>query len=188
MASRLAKDLAQVAWASRTSSRTDRLLLSLAFRDRSFCTTQGHDGKDRDVSLAGVFASLREASSKSREVVELNLANSDDMTCLNVMCAKLGDPCLCRVSVVLSKLKNLQKLDISGNGLTELPTEALVDLRSLRIINIAGNPLQTFPEALGSIPNLEEVAMDAALRQRYAKEWIRMQHDNPGVRFSIVEV
>ena len=155
----------------------------------------------------GVFYSLKRASAKSKEVVELNLSASDDLTCLNVMCSKLGEPCLCRASVVLGKFKNLEKLDISRNRLTALP-ESLDQLERLKSLNIANNPLEgNLPKEVGKLLlNREgegegegegeakvelEMVLDPWLWEKHEDQWIKLkskqeEEENKHISFRIV--
>lgn len=51
----------------------------------------------------------------------LELAGSQDVVCKNIMCEHVGDACPCRLSLVLERLPNLQRLNIASNGLKSLP-------------------------------------------------------------------
>jgi Leucine-rich repeat (LRR) protein len=94
---------------------------------------------------------------------ELDLASSSDLVCTNIICEKVGDPCICRLSHALERLtglvslrlsgnrltalpasigglENLEHLDASNNDITELPC-TLGDLRCLKTLNVSGNPV-----------------------------------------------
>lgn len=138
-------------------------------------------GDDDAPAASPPFRSLKAAAREARAVEALDLAGSEELVCLNVMCAKLGEPCLCRTSVVLGRLRNLRRLDLSCNRLTALP-EALAGLPRLAFLNVAGNPLEPFPALLREMGGLEEVVVDSALLRKYAAEWRRLRAGGVGVR------
>ena len=53
----------------------------------------------------------------------------------------------------LSELKNLRKIDLSGNPLTVIPN-ALLQLQSLEFLSVVGIGLSEIPEAVGQLANL----------------------------------
>lgn len=57
---------------------------------------------------------------------------------------------------VLAKCPNLQYLNLSYMGLTELPA-SIGDLKSLKHLRLGNNPLTTLPESLYSLPALEHL-------------------------------
>ena len=85
---------------------------------------------------------------------ELNLASSSDLTCTNIICEKVGDPCICRLSHALERLKNLVSLDLSGNRLTALPASIGL-LKHLEILNASNNDLRELPSTLHDLPCLQ---------------------------------
>jgi Leucine-rich repeat (LRR) protein len=155
-----------------------------------FASTKVSDSeKEEKEEERGVFHSLKRASAKSKQVVELNLSASDDFTCLNIMCSKLGEPCLCRASVVLGKFKNLEKLDISRNRLATVP-ESLHQLERLESLNIANNPLESFPEELMLKLKQQQMeitlVLDKDLWGRYERDWLKWGKKNNNISFRIV--
>ncbi|CAM9473744.1 unnamed protein product [Ascophyllum nodosum] len=133
-----------------------------------------------------VARSLKDAAKFGSATTSLLLRSSEDLVCRNLMCAKLGGACVCKLAVHLSRLGGLRELDIaenglgmlpesvfqlpelehldiSGNGLTALPptVAALANLRTLRLSN---NILTELPRELGSLPRLQEVHVDGNIR------------------------
>ena len=53
------------------------------------------------------------------------------------MCSKLGEACLCRLAVHLSRLSGLRELDVAENDLGILP-EPVFELPELETLDISG--------------------------------------------------
>ena len=104
----------------------------------------------------------------------LELRASEDLVCLNALCAKLGEACGCRLSVVLGRLAALETLDLSRNGLRSLPTEEFGRLKRLRALNLAHNPLEEFPAGLAAAPALRELRVDRRTFKAFRAEWPRL--------------
>ena len=104
----------------------------------------------------------------------LELRASEDLVCLNALCAKLGEACGCRLSVVLVRLAALETLDLSRNGLRSLPTEEFGRLQRLRALNLAHNPLEEFPAGLAAAPALRELRVDRRTFEAFRAEWPRL--------------
>ncbi|KAH9110332.1 hypothetical protein LEN26_013784 [Aphanomyces euteiches] len=123
---------------------------------------------------------VREAAMHMGAVRELILRQSEDLLCRNLMCERVGDACMCRLSIVLEKLPNLTTLDVSANRLPALPPsvfqlgrlEELVlaknqlgddvfkdmhNFQRLRRVDLSNNQLTTVPSALAELPNLEMI-------------------------------
>lgn len=111
----------------------------------------------------------------SRATRLLDLSASAELVCDNMMCAKVGELCLCKFSIALAKISHiselrlnsngmdrwpevwritgLQKLDVSNNRLESLPTE-LLQLSMLEELRISDNQLTSLPEGLAKMPRL----------------------------------
>jgi Leucine-rich repeat (LRR) protein len=106
-----------------------------------------------------------------------------------MMCAKVGELCLCKFSIALAKIGHiselrlqgngmdrwpevwripgLQKLDVSGNRLESLPTEIL-KLSMLEELRISDNQLASLPAELATMPRLR--LLDARNNRLKAKD------------------
>mmetsp|Transcript_29622 Transcript_29622/g.73388 ORF Transcript_29622/g.73388 Transcript_29622/m.73388 type:complete len:143 (-) Transcript_29622:945-1373(-) len=135
-----------------------------------------------------VARSLIEAN-RTPNLKALDLRGSADLLCVNMMCEKVGDPCICRLSRVLEKngselrslclagnkltqlpssvfeLPHLQVLDLSGNMLEEIPAE-VVKLKSLKVIDVTNNPIKGIPKSVAkSFYGTTEIRWDGAAAQ-----------------------
>ena len=81
------------------------------------------------------------------------MAASTDLICTNIICEKVGDPCICRLSFALERLKNLTSLNLSCNKLTALPA-SIGSLRSLERLDISENDLAELPPSLSELQAL----------------------------------
>lgn len=87
---------------------------------------------------------------------ELWLDQSPDLRCINLMCSKVGEPCICRLHVVLDKLSNLEVLSLASNELTSLPT-ALWERSALQKLDLSNNQLTEIPAEILKLQQLQEV-------------------------------
>lgn len=99
-------------------------------------------------------ASLGQAVRNAATVETLSLEASPDLLCMNLMCEKVGDPCICRLSVVLEKLHQLEGLNLSGNKLISLP-DSIGQLQRLRYLDLSNNKLHTLPKSIQYLKQLE---------------------------------
>ena len=90
----------------------------------------------------------------------LTLSAAEDLICNNLMCEKLGDPCVCKLSVALNRMKILERLDLSNNRLVTVP-EAICtsQLPHLSYLNLANNSLSSVPAELFKMPSLKVRAL-----------------------------
>ena len=85
---------------------------------------------------------------------ELNLASSFDLICTNIICEKVGDPCICRLSHALERLKDVVSLNLSGNRLTALPA-SIGSLKNLEVLDASDNELRELPHTMGDLCSLQ---------------------------------
>lgn len=85
----------------------------------------------------GVARSLKDAGRLTGKTTSLLLRASEDLVCRNLMCAKVGEACVCRLAVTLGRLPGLRKLDIANNELRVLPA-SVFELTSLEHLDISG--------------------------------------------------
>lgn len=84
-----------------------------------------------------IARSLKDAARLGSATTSLLLRRSEDLICQNLMCAKLGGACVCRLAVHLSRLGNLRELDIAENGLGILP-DPVFELPNLEHLDVSG--------------------------------------------------
>lgn len=95
-----------------------------------------------------IARSLKDAARLGSATTSLLLRKSEDLVCRNMMCAKLGDACVCRLAVHVSRLGGLRQLDIAENELGALP-ESVFELPGLAGLDISG-VYQSFCKESGS--------------------------------------
>lgn len=103
-------------------------------------------------------STLAEAVRNAARVRVLDLQASVDLQCRNLLCAKVGEACLCRLSLVLEKLVKVECVDLSCNGLDTLP-EGLWKLTNLKELNVSHNKLPFLDEGIGQIKSLVSVSV-----------------------------
>ena len=96
-------------------------------------------GATRAACCHRMRVALTLAESVKSRLPGLKLTGSSELICLNMMCDKVGQTCLCRLSMVLDRLQHLQHLDLSGNQLDRLPE--VWHLRGLKTLDVSDNNL-----------------------------------------------
>lgn len=86
----------------------------------------------------------------------LDLDRSPDLVCHNIVCEKVGEPCICRLSRVLESVHNLQWLSLSGNNLPSLP-DSLCNLSELQYLDVHQNCLSTLPDNIAGLQSLRHI-------------------------------
>lgn len=127
-----------------------------------------------------VARSLRDVARDGKAVQELLLPNSDDLVCRNIMCEFVGSSCACRLALVLERVPQLERMDLSNNQLRLLPdpvfaltklthldvsqnaltslSERIQELTALEVLDLRHNQLMQLPEqALDALPKLREI-------------------------------
>mmetsp|Transcript_22152 Transcript_22152/g.30803 ORF Transcript_22152/g.30803 Transcript_22152/m.30803 type:complete len:168 (+) Transcript_22152:157-660(+) len=97
--------------------------------------------------------SLKDAILMGSKVKVLNLMKSEDLVCMNLMCEKVGDPCICRLSRALERTPNLKHLNLSGNRLSQLP-DIIWNLKDLQTLDLSDNLLESRPPKISLLQNL----------------------------------
>ena len=98
--------------------------------------------------------SISQASRQCESVSSLDLRQSPDLLCVNLLCEKVGDPCICRLSRVLEKLSSLTHLNLSSNQLISLPG-SIGQLTHLQKLDLSHNKLQTLPGTMQQLTQLK---------------------------------
>ena len=119
-----------------------------SFSSTSFTLNVGKDAlNDNDIKQQKLGSkkqnvyisnSLAEATRHGKKCETLKLSKSEDLICKNIMCEKLGEPCICRLARCLSFTPNVVDIDLSDNGLTNLP-DTIYSLQKLQKIDLKGN-------------------------------------------------
>lgn len=101
-------------------------------------------------------SSLAEATRMASKLEALELKASPDLICSNLMCEKVGEPCVCRLALLLWRAPNLVALDLSDNRLKELP-DNLWSLSRLESLDVSGNglPAADVKEKAATLPSLK---------------------------------
>lgn len=102
-------------------------------------------------------STLAEAVRNAARVRVLDLQASVDLQCRNLLCAKVGEACLCRLSLVLENLVKVECVDLSCNGLDALP-EGLWKLTNLKELNVSHNKLPFLDDGIGQLRSLVSVS------------------------------
>ena len=97
--------------------------------------------------------SLSQAVRQAETVDSLDLQQSPDLLCVNLLCEKVGDPCICRLSRVLERLQHLQRLNLANNQLISLP-ESVGQLSQLRYLDLSHNKLTGLPDTMQHLRQL----------------------------------
>lgn len=105
-----------------------------------------------------VFSSLHDAALNSDAVRRLDLSNSAQLQCNNLLCDQVGGPCICRLSRVLENVCSIEALNLRGNALTELPP-SLWSLSNLTHLDISDNRLSILPPAVGRLTRLQSLTV-----------------------------
>ena len=121
-----------------------------------------HNEKGGAPRLGSFLQMSRWATSLSQALREratgLRLRNSKELICHNYMCEKVGETCLCQLSMVLSRMRDLRHLDLSSNRLSQLPEVWL--LPQLESLDVSENRLTTLPEQLATMPSLQRIRLE----------------------------
>jgi len=88
----------------------------------------------------------------------LRLEASPELRCTNLMCEKVDEACVCRLSRVLERLPGLQSLYLARNRLEELPA-SLWEATALRHLDLSANRLRQLPGGVRKLVSLETLAL-----------------------------
>ena len=122
------------------------------------------------------------------DAVNLDLSQAKALTCHNMMCEHVGEPCGCRIAAFLERrsfpkletlslrgaglravpdavlrLPLLRELDLSRNELLRALPDDLAALESLETLDVTETALEALPPRLFVLPRLRRVAADAEL-------------------------
>ncbi|KAG8470896.1 hypothetical protein KFE25_009317 [Diacronema lutheri] len=85
----------------------------------------------------------------------LDLSASAELVCDNLMCAKVGELCLCKFSIALPKIAHVSELRLRGNGMDRWPE--LWRIPGLHILDVSENRLQSIPREIAQLSHLKEL-------------------------------
>ena len=122
------------------------------------------------------------------DAVNLDLSQAKALTCHNMMCEHVGEPCGCRIAAFLERrsfpkletlslrgaglravpdavlqLPRLRELDLSRNELLRALPDDLAALGSLETLDVTETALEALPARLFHLPRLRRIAADAEL-------------------------
>ncbi|XP_067932876.1 leucine-rich repeat protein lrrA-like [Watersipora subatra] len=75
---------------------------------------------------------------------------------------------------VVTKLTSLEELDLSNHQINELP-DSLGSLKSLKKLNLFGNPFEVLPESITSLSSLEELDLSRCKISQLPESFIQLQ-------------
>jgi len=97
------------------------------------------------------------------DAVALDLSTTKALTCHNMMCEHVGEPCGCRIAAFLERRRfpRLETLSLRGAGLRAVP-DAVLRLPRLRELDLSSNLLlEMLPGDLAALECLEELDVTA---------------------------
>jgi len=143
--------------AQRVAQQRDANLQSHHFAQPSFSSSSaGTPAEDENERSYQPACSLAEASRMKEKVTVLDLTQSSDLTCMNLMCEKVGEPCICRLSLALERTPNVQELSLAKNKLEQLP-DSVWNLKELRSLDLSGNALRTLSPLIAQLTQLRHL-------------------------------
>ncbi len=99
------------------------------------------------------------------ELRGLHLAQSSDLICKNLMCGKVGTPCVCRLGRWISQnralLDHCEQLSLRGNALHGLPGEIWTAMPRLTHLDLSQNDLRALPDEVSGLANLEVLFLNS---------------------------
>lgn len=138
----------RVVGAVRDCAPWERCLPTTTFGYARYCAT-----------AAAPAASLADAFRLRETAATLVLSASPDLLCRNIMCEKVGGPCICRMALSLSRMTALRNLELSDNNLVALPDTvwgypatpdaAGAQVLALERLVLRNNRFQHFPPSAG---------------------------------------
>lgn len=110
------------------------------------------------MSISRVARSIADALVDPKTVKQLALLSAvgrprQDIRCSNLLCDKIGKPCICRLSSVLGRTTTLKSLLLAGNGLDDLP-DSLWGLQELEVLDLQDNQLTNLSSRISELRSL----------------------------------
>lgn len=103
------------------------------------------------------------------------MRRSSDLVCSNIMCEKVGEACICRLSRALERLPSLQWLSLAENSLETLPN-SLSGLCHLQHLDVSQNSLTALPESMNNLRSLEVLDVRCNSLLRLPGSLLELQH------------
>ena len=155
---------------------------------RNLARNAARNGTAAARAAAAAPQSLRRLATSplATDVVSLDLSQAKALTCHNMMCEHVGEPCGCRIAAFLERrsfpkletlslrgaglravpdavfrLPRLRELDLSRNELLRALPDDLAALESLETLDVTETALEALPGRLFALPRLRRVAADA---------------------------
>ena len=95
----------------------------------------------------------KQKASKALSEAKRRIEHAAAVSALDLDLMSLG---LAELPDSISQLKQLQRLNLSGNDLSSVP-ESLGQLKQLRELNLSGNQISSVPESIGQLKQLQEL-------------------------------
>ena len=165
---------------------------------RNLARTSARNGTAAATARAAAQQSWRRLATSplATDAVNLDLSQAKALTCHNMMCEHVGEPCGCRIAAFLERrsfpkletlslrgaglravpdavlrLPRLRELDLSRNELLRALPDDLAALESLETLDVTETALEALPARLFDLPRLGRPTTLSTARTRTAMEW-----------------
>lgn len=108
------------------------------------------------------LSTLKQSINNPSKATYLNLSNSSELICRNIMCQNLENTCLCRLAVIFetTHFPYLNSIDMENNNISYFPS-FLLSLPTIKYINLRNNNISSISKLdLRSISDKPHLIVD----------------------------